>query len=121
MRALDLYSRLGIGQYEEAINFLRFEFDPRLKDKDEEYEEAMQRLNEIKMLLFNMHPNASYGIHSREVPDQFRVAWDLMKVVRHQLWKDRKEEGAASDFTVDAYPPDQSVPTQPLAEIQRVE
>lgn len=118
IQALDLYSRLGIGQYEEAVSFLKWQSDPRLEGKHEECDKAMKHLNEIKMLLFNMPSNASYGIYSEKVPDCFRAAWDILKVIRHQLWKDNENR---SDFTVDAYPADQSTKDQPLAKIEALE
>jgi hypothetical protein len=118
MRALDLYSRIGIGQFEELIHLFRWQFDPRLKDKLDQIEMSEQRLNEIKTLLFDLHPNSSFGIFNKDVPDEFRVAWDLQKVIRHQIWKESENP---TRFTVDSYPPDQSVADQPLAQIKRAE
>jgi hypothetical protein len=122
--ALDFYSRIGIGQLEELVNSFRWLCDPRLKDKHHELEVARRMIDSIKLLLFNMPANASYGIYHQEVPECYRAAWDIQKVIKHQLWLDRQaEEGedSISRYCVDADEPRQSAKDQPLATIRKVE
>src|SRR4051812_19032275 len=80
-KALDLYSRIGMGQLREIINVLRY--DERLDNKN--LEVARNILDNVKLLVFG---DDFYGIYSHEVPDVYRVAWDIQRVIRHQLWLD---------------------------------
>jgi len=119
--ALDLYSRIGIGQLEEIANNFRWFNDPRLKDNWDKLDIARSLLDSIKMLLFKQPPNGSYGIYHPDVPDCYRVAWDIQKVIRHHLWLERQAQGEGQRFCVDADEPNQSAKDQPLAKISTKE
>lgn len=88
IRALDLYSRIGIGQFEEVARV--YETSRDLSFMQEE---------DLKTCLINAkvaagHPkNGSFGIHNIVVSDKFRVAWDLQQVVRHRMAYDTRPEG----------------------------
>jgi hypothetical protein len=52
------------------------------------------------MLLQDELPhNGSYGIYHPEVDESCRVAFDIMKVIRHEFWKTDPDR---SDITVDS-------------------
>jgi hypothetical protein len=124
--ALDLFSRIGIGQFEEIVHHMRFRLDARLKEAAEgsyDYRKAdlaTKLMDLAKYTLFGHPPNGSYGIHSHEVPDEYRVAYDIQQVIRHELWKGR-EHTELTRFTVDADEPRQTVPDQPLALIKTLD
>ena len=108
VRALDLYSRIGIGQFEEILNV----YDAQHTMEVSLRQDARLAINEAKALAG--HPDSgSYGIHSPEVRDEFRAAFDLQRVIRHRLAFDRKPEG---DIMVDFDTPYQISKT-PLATI----
>lgn len=88
VRALDLYSRIGIGQFEEVLEV----YDHRMRRSLEVREEIRAALKSAKMAAG--HPsNGSFGINNQEVADEFRAAYDLQQVVRHRLAYDRRPEG----------------------------
>lgn len=86
IRALDLYTRIGLGQLEEIAHMFAFEISPDEKDR------LRAHLDQAKLVLG--HPaNGSHGINSIEVDDDFRAAYDIQQVVRHRLAWDKKPEG----------------------------
>jgi hypothetical protein len=111
VNALDLYSRIGLGQFLEVASI----YAPAHHLSPEEREELELRLTQAKAAVG--HPrNGSFGIYCRQVPDGFRLAWDLMKVIRHQLAIDRDPTGTPwRGVSYDE--PDQSA-LEPLAEIR---
>jgi hypothetical protein len=110
IQALDLFSRIGIGQFEEVLQV----YDPNAKLALKERERIRAGLNIAKTEAG--HPsNGSYGIHHPKVDDDFRVAYDLQQVIRHRLAWDRKPEG---DITVPFDKPMQ-IGQEPLAKIEQ--
>ena len=87
-RALEFYERVGgLGQIEEVM-------DPwRLRCEANVLEPAECALREVKRYLTGFGYGASYGIRSEEVPDEYRVAYDLQQVLRHRLAWDRTPGG----------------------------
>lgn len=124
--ALELLSRVTMGQLEAVIDSLRYRDDKRIDRLANKWEilDIARRLSDIqKAMLFNQPANGSHGIHHPDVPEVARIAWDLHKVVRHELWKNR-EVLPGEDYRamcVDAYPADQSAKDQPLAQCERIE
>lgn len=108
--ALDLYSRIGIGQFEDVLNV----YDRNLKLDYEVREQLRRDLNKAKIAAGHP-PNGSYGIHNPEVRDEFRTAFDIQQVVRHRIAWDRKPEGG---IQVNFDTPRQ-IGTEPLAEISK--
>ena len=120
-QAMDLVSRIQIGQWHEFIGWL----PPTKKFCHHSLRE--QLLPVMAEHFRKTKPEgcpypidgwgSHYGIHSPFVPDTARVAWDLKKVIEHRLAWDRNPEGG---FTVDFDGP-HHVGGEPLAIIKRVE
>ena len=72
LAALDLYSRVRMGQYSDL---------PNSKNK---YMTPSEDANLIKRILMpELDWNAFYGIHSEKISDDARIAWDIQQVMRH--------------------------------------
>lgn len=75
-RALDLFSRIGAGQFNELL--YTFELNGLHSYSDNNYLEMAGRvkalLNNIHVLLTQLPPSASFGIGSNKINDDFRVA-----------------------------------------------
>lgn len=78
-QALEVLSRIGTKQYHIALEQIE------TKDTFGLGYETLQILERIirKAEELNMPNNASYGIHSPEISDKFRVAWDMIQVFRY--------------------------------------
>jgi len=86
IESLNLYTRLSTGQVKE-LNELTFE-----KDKEGFKVQASQ--NTLELLQKEMFPSlgslsASYGIHSRKLPDEIREGYDIFKVIMYEFNKDK--------------------------------
>lgn len=110
VEALDLFSRVLIGQSEEVgsvmnkynVNMLNSEVlgdvgkqytqskpDKKAYDAHHDFTNAIRSL---KHNLLGIHSNGSYGIHSEAVHDNARVAYDVQQVLRNHLaWKHHKD------------------------------
>lgn len=94
IKALDLYTRIGLGQFEEILNWefqwnkLSYEFSTEIR----------QRLDFIKCLLTGLPSSASRGIFGSDTPEGCKIAYDIQQVVRHCVAWNNKPEG---DWTVD--------------------
>jgi hypothetical protein len=109
--ALDLYARVGIGQFEEVLQV----YDPAAK-MDIELRNHI-RAGLVLAKAEAGHPaNGSYGIVNPLVDDDFRVAYDVQQVIRHTLARDRKPEGGN---TVDFDKP-HATGTEPLPTFEKV-
>lgn len=89
-KALDMYSRIGIGQLETVIDHP--EIIKRIFDGSaqvESFPSARNLMYPAKKILFGYDTNASAGIYSREVLDCNRVAWDIKKVIDHRISWDK--------------------------------
>lgn len=105
--ALDMYSRIGIGQlwvikdhptFEEILR-KKSTFDGKvdyniyhdMREKADKY----FTLGRDTLLIDSTHgQHGSYGIYNKEVDESCRVAFDLVQVIRHEFWKanpDRSE------------------------------
>lgn len=84
--ALDVYSRLGAGQMEEALVFWRF------RTKTENIEPARQIILGVKMLITGLGNGANLGIHSKELPIEYKRAYDVQQVLRHAIAHEEKFE-----------------------------
>lgn len=122
--ALDLFSRIQIGQLEEILSMARMGSIPHRDDQDvsariEEIEEAEPLLHEVKRLLTGHSPNASFGILGGKTPESARVAYEIQRAIRHRLAWDRQPEGGMG---VDFDDPDSLRSTgQPLAVLKRTQ
>lgn len=80
VRALDLYSRIGIGQICEVRQVWNRFYRSFQPDMD-----MVQRLlDHAKYAMTGFEGGASHGIGTREVNDEFKIAHE----VRQQLWHD---------------------------------
>lgn len=94
--ALDLYSRVGLGQLEEISSLARFGLLTNANGdapSNDALEDAEVYLRQTKRALFGFESNASHGIFSSKVNDRFRTAWGVLKAVRHRLAWDRTPSG----------------------------
>ncbi len=94
MLALDLYTRLSAGQFSN-LNDISFE-------KDEEgihrkpSEETLKKLHTEMFPKLDMY-NASYGIHSHQLPDKIREAYDIYKVMMYEFNKHKGSMNVYAD------------------------
>ena len=98
--ALDMYSRIGIGQMWAIKDHPTFENVLRKEFKDEDGKVDYSRYHEVRdnadlmlvlprnMLLsdLTLRKNASWGIYNPDVDESCRVAYDLVQVIRHEFW-----------------------------------
>lgn len=119
-RALDLFSRTGMGQFNELL--YTFELSHLHSYSDNNYLGIVDRvrslLANIHILLTKLPPNASFGMTSGKINDIFRVAWDLQQVIAHCMsWKQSPGGGTGVNFSE----PFRSSTKEPLAEVSYVE
>jgi hypothetical protein len=112
-RALDLYSRIGIGQFDVIKDHPTFERHLHREFKDENGKTDYSRYHSVRdavdmtlvqprNMLYNdnlIGRNGSWGIHNPNVDDSCRDAYDLIQVIRHEFWK---RDPNRSDITVDS-------------------
>ena len=94
LRALDVYSRIGCGQLNRILEL--FLGDPRRRECSSIQREALFR---FKQQLLPLEGDASYSICSPEVPVDYRLAWDVLQVVRHHVaWEEQPAGGLFVQF-----------------------
>lgn len=100
LRALDVYSRIGCGQFDRILEMFRD--DPRRREKTDWRTLPLGRdtlFRFIKQQLLSLEGDASYSICSSEVPVDYRMAWDMLQVVRHHIaWEAQPEGGHLVQF-----------------------
>ena len=115
IQALDLYSRIHMGQIEEITRY-GSALLPAVPSGD-----LGSWFNSIKAKMFPELPSghAYHGIHSPVISDVARVAWDLQQVVRHRVSWDTEDPKDKPPFRgVNYDPPIKSSEEEPLAEIK---
>lgn len=119
VEALDLFSRILIGQVEEVggvmnmynVNMLDSEvvgavgkqYTQHKPDKHayNAHHDFTDAIRSLKHSILGIHSSGSYGIHSLEVHDNARVAYDIQQVLRHYLaWKNHKNDSFAGTIGV---------------------
>ena len=109
-RALDFYTRVGIGQFNAIKDHPTFERHLHNEFKDEngktDYgkyhsvrDEIDTTLNVARNMLYNnnsTNKNGSWGIHNPKVDDSCRDAYDLIQVIRHEFWKQNPDRSSAT-------------------------
>lgn len=91
--ALDLFSRIGMGQLEEIEHFIAWEGVLKIREPHTLImRDALRDLcNQMKAILG--HPtNGSWGITNAEVPKRCRVAYDLQCVLRQVVGRHEGEQ-----------------------------
>jgi hypothetical protein len=104
-RALDLYSRVGLLQFEYLTGCYSLQ---KLIWRDRLTEDFRDVADDMKAL-FGYAPNSHPGIFNKEdVDDDARIAAHLYQQFRHERFKDRVVTGQQkeSKYTVDEYPAD---------------
>ncbi len=84
MLALDLYTRLSAGQFHD-LKDISFEKDKSGINRQPS-EETLKKLHKEMFPKLEMY-NASYGIHSPQLPDKIREAYDIYKVMMYEFNK----------------------------------
>jgi hypothetical protein len=82
IQALDLYSRVGMGQFEEVAHV----FESRRN------ETLLTALNGAKVAV-GLHPNSHRSISAEAVADSFKTAFDIKQVLRHRMAWDKQPDG----------------------------
>lgn len=116
INALDLYQRIGMGQLEE----IKHTAVPAPGHKYN-WVEVDQTMAILKLQLLGWpHIGTAHSILSPDLPDQFRVAWDIQQVVRHRLAYDGLKPGEKPGIYVYFDEP-RRTSKEPLPEIKQVE
>jgi hypothetical protein len=93
LRALDVYSRVGCGQFNRILEMFRGD-SRRPEDCSIQWEAQWETLFcFFKKQLLSLQGNASYSICSPEVPVDYRLAWDVLQIVRHHVSWEKRPEG----------------------------
>lgn len=96
IKALDLYSRIGMGQLGSLIDHP--DLFSRMMTKDGWHIMTLgDKLEPVKQELFGLSKGCYHGIHSDQIDDSNRVAWDMLQVVRHRLAWDWAEHTGKTD------------------------
>ena len=109
-RALDFYSRVGIGQFNVIKDHPTFERHLHNESKDENGETDYGHFHSVRddvdsilhvarNVLYNdssIDKNGSWGIHNPKVDDSCRDAYDLIQVIRHEFWKQNPDRSSAT-------------------------
>ena len=101
-RALDIYSRIGLLQFENLTSCNSLQSLIWKENKMDEFRNAAHQLKAV----FGYSPNAFPGIFNTNiVGDDCRIAAHIHQQIRHHRWKlDTSPD--KSLFTVNAYPAD---------------
>lgn len=104
-KALDMYSRAGLGQFDYVIEGCESVQRAIWNNKDINNSDIRDICNNLKMTIWpQLVSNSNWGIfNTEEVGDDCRIACDMYQTLRHQRWLDREEK---LSYTVDAYPSD---------------
>ena len=93
-RALDLMTRLGLGQVREVIDYLPDGYQrpyallPREPDRDKILDSLLEVVQELGFHGFGH----SYGVGHENVPDEAMIAYDLGAVMRNAIHSLRDDE-----------------------------
>ena len=97
--ALDLYSRIWMGQIEEPFSILRLFTGryPKTRDDERSVREALETLKRV--FFPELSQNAYHGIFSPETDEQAKIAWEIYQALRNKLaWTNYPEGGFTVDF-----------------------
>lgn len=92
--ALDLYVRIGLGQFKEVAYVYDYGCARDVADMDK-LREALEGASRTQ----GFGAGGSYGIHSQHIHDVFRQAYDIKQVVRNRMaWERSPSGGYGVDF-----------------------
>lgn len=106
--ALELYGRIGMGQFEEILNW-KFKWN-----NTDTYINNFIRssLTFIKCALTGLEWNAYRGIASEEVPEDCKISYDIYQVIRNKIaWTNNPEGGILASFDKPMKISSQKLPT----------
>ena len=126
LEALDLFTRLGIGQMEQLLDHTGIDeyIDNKYRNAageldyenvQNEQDEVKKLLYECKRIIFNCSPNGSLGICHNKVSDLNRIAFDMIQVLRYERYKLQPQP--KQHYTVDAYPAERTSTTTGLIKV----
>lgn len=92
--ALDIYSRIGIGQFDKVVDT----YDRNGMMTPQQREDVEKLFKSAKIVCGHTH-NGSFGIHNPLVNDTFRKAFDINQVLRNKIaWSRAPQGGVGVDF-----------------------
>jgi len=98
IRALDFYSRIGLGQFPEIINRFK-EFDWNTDYIISERYSLIGQLENISSQLTGLCTGAYRGICGCLAPISSQIAYEILQVVRHKIaWHNETEGGITVKF-----------------------
>lgn len=117
-KALDLFSRLLMGQVEELDFFFRTELFLR-KNMSVDIEKLRYVVRCLKQIAFpEFSSNESYSIGSPEGSEKAKVAYDILQKLRFELYKHDVAAGKeVAKHTVNSSPP-MVFSTEPLPDVK---
>lgn len=100
MDALDLYTRVHLGQF-EAVADVALEYNIST-DEDcdcSNFHSLRNEINHYKWVWCGFNPNSGFGIHSKRVAEHGKMCYDMKQVIRYHLaWKHHPEGGSTVNF-----------------------
>ena len=103
MRAMDLYMRILMGQFEELEHlFFAEENDPVFKRESDHQAriDLEYYLKRVKKVIYpTLEPNASWGITGRPCPERATMIYDMYKTMDHAIsWHQNPKGGWTVNF-----------------------
>jgi len=93
--ALDTYGRLGMGQLENSMFPIMIE-SMLWKDKDNtlsKWDPGIKfHLEALKKIIFNLEPNASYGITNPNTPDAAKLSYEMCKKLENFMYEEQNKD-----------------------------
>lgn len=97
VKALDLFSRVGCGQFEEVLRHPTWYLKAVLSDKPVSMQDIRSHIDEAKYLLTGLKSGVAVGITVADEPN--RVAYDILQVIQHRLaWDENPEGGMETSY-----------------------
>ena len=91
-RALDLYSRIQMGQLHEIVQVIAFESGKHIEHP--ERHKVNNLLSEVKQYIFGLDNNAYNSICSDEVSESAKISYEIKQVMDSKLaWNQNPEGG----------------------------
>lgn len=124
--ALDLYSRMGIGQVREIVNLVRAGSIP-FATKPASFDDQMRRLDEIDAMAqqiaisLGFDSNASLGIGNKRVPIAAHRAYEVQKVIDKALAEDRDPDPQFNGVHYDGLSVRYTDDPAPVAQVEHAE
>jgi len=117
--ALDFYSRIQMGQFDELISNFSSPLYKDLLKNNPDYDKLKFYINELKKeILPELSINSFYSIGNKSRPDSSRISFDLIQVIRYRLSWDKYPEGGIG---VNFDKPMKFSTTESLAKIKKIE